>query len=175
MHAALAAQRHAPQKFAARESGIHQQSRSGTGDERAVALAPARQHRDRNCHNREHKPKRGSAVVTNWLTAVEKATAKGRIRQALNNARLFLFFCTTIVRVAHEIHSQRRFPLERRARSAFCHQSGTGFCMPLSRLRMTIAAMRDDPRRKATASELFLERHSSGAEENSRILDRAAD
>src|SRR5271157_3957209 len=32
--------------------------------------------------------------------------------------------------------------------------------------------MRDDPRRKATASNLFLERHSTGAEETNRILVR---
>src|SRR5271165_1197397 len=46
---------------------------AGTGDDGAVAFAPARQHRDRHRHKREHNRKRAFAVVTIWLTAVEKA------------------------------------------------------------------------------------------------------
>jgi hypothetical protein len=68
-----AAQNHAPQKLAAGETCVHQQVGAGTGDNGAVPLASARQHGDRYCHAREHNRKRAFAVVTNWLTHVEKS------------------------------------------------------------------------------------------------------
>jgi len=64
------------QQLAAGKTSIDQQARSGAGDQGAVPLASARQHRHRNRHTGEHNLSLQATVVTNSLTAVEKAAGQ---------------------------------------------------------------------------------------------------
>src|ERR1035437_10410654 len=83
----LSAQQQAPQKLLAGETGVHQQPCAGAGDDRAVASASTRQHRDRHRHNREHNLNPESAVVTKWLTG-QLSVASSQLSEAVASIRL---------------------------------------------------------------------------------------
>ena len=70
---------HAPQKLAAGEAGVHQQAGTRTGDQGAVTFAPARQHRHRHCHSREHNSKHRICGSNKLVNGEWKVAASGDV------------------------------------------------------------------------------------------------